>query len=122
MEKKIFSIVLFDGENTKTNTVTIDSLRKIIDNFIDNDGYCLCITKASSEAEKREIQKYYKSQYYFFNRKYKVDKITKEEFTQVINKLKEIKNKSETLEEIETKFNEYKKTLTIIPPYNVSDK
>lgn len=122
MEKKIFSIVLFDGENTKTNTVTIDSLRKIIDNFIDNDGYCLCITKASGEAEKLEIQKYYKSQYYFFNRKYKADKITKEEFTQVINKLKEIKNKSETLEEIETKFNEYKKTLTIIPPYNVSDK
>ena len=45
MEKKLFAIVLFDGKNIKNTTVTIDSLRKIIDNFIDNDGHCLCITK-----------------------------------------------------------------------------
>ncbi len=122
MEKKIFSIVLFDGENVNKKMVTIDSLRKIMEDFVDTNGHCLCITRASIEAEKREIQKYYNSQYYFFNKRYKSNQITEEEYIQAMNKLKEIKKENETFEEIETKFNEYKKTLTIIPPYNVSDK
>ena len=116
MEKKLFAIVLFDGKNIKNTTVTIDSLRKIIDNFIDNDGHCLCITKTSSEAEKQEIQKFYKSKYGFFYRKYKSNEMTEMEYKEAINKLKEIKSESDTIEEFEIKFNEYKKTLTIIPP------
>lgn len=121
MEKKLFAIVLFDGKNIKNTTVTIDSLRKIIDDFIDNDGNCLCITKTSSIAEKQEIQKFYKTKYAFFNRKYKANKMTQTEYKEAINKLKEIKSESDTIEEFEIKFNEYKKTLTIIPPYNVSE-
>ncbi len=116
MEKKLFAIVLFDGKNIKNTTVTIDSLRKIIDDFIDNDGNCLCITKTSSIAEKQEIQKFYKTKYAFFNRKYKANKMTQTEYKEAINKLKEIKSESDTIEEFEIKFNEYKKTLTIIPP------
>ena len=121
MENSLFRIVLTNGKTVTTKTVTTDSLHKIFDNFIRDKGYCLCITSASVEDEKTKIQKYYNSQYYFFNKRYKLNQITKEEFTQVINKLKEIKNNNETFEEIETKFNEYKKTLTIIPPYNVSE-
>ena len=116
MEKKLLAKDLFDGKNIKNTTVTIDSLRKIIDDFIDNDGNCLCITKTSSIAEKQEIQKFYKTKYAFFNRKYKANKMTQTEYKEAINKLKEIKSESDTIEEFEIKFNEYKKTLTIIPP------
>lgn len=62
-----------------------------------------------------EIQKYYKCKYQFFNRQYKSNKLTKKEFTEIIERLKLIKSESETLKEFETKFNEYKKTLTIYP-------
>ncbi len=47
--------------------------------------------------------------------------MTEMEYKEAINKLKEIKSESDTIEEFEIKFNEYKKTLTIIPPYNVSE-
>ena len=89
MENSLFRIVLTNGKTVTTKTVTTASLHKIFDKFIRDKGYCLCITSASVEDEKTKIQKYYNSQYYFFNKSYKLNQITKEEFTQVINKLKE---------------------------------
>ena len=83
------------------------------------------VQEAILESETERLSYEYKVENKEFEeliKSYKLNQITKEEFTQVINKLKEIKNNNETFEEIETKFNEYKKTLTIIPPYNVSDK
>lgn len=122
MENDVFKIILCDGKNEVTNVVTSQSLYETIDNFIDSNAYALFITKSFRESIKLEMQKYYKSKYNFLTRKYKSNKITEEEYTQAMNKLKKIKNESETVEEFKTKFNEYKKTLTIIPPYNVSDK
>lgn len=120
MEKILFTILLTNGKKITRSNVTPNFLHKVVDNFINDDSYCLCITKAPSESRKIKIQKFYKSKYQFFTRQYKSDKITEEEYKKAINRLKEIKNDSETVEEFETKFNAYKKTLTIIPPYNVN--
>lgn len=119
MGNKLFSIVIGNGKEPKKRIVTSNSLRKIIDDFIDNDAYCIGITKALPEVEK---QRFYKLKYDLLNRKYKSNKMTEKDYKEAINKLKEIKSESKTVEEFEAKFNEYKKTLTIIPPYNVSDK
>lgn len=69
-------------------------MHKIFNDFINDKGYTLlCITHTSADYENLLIKKLYRSKYTSFNRKYRLQKITKNEYTEIINELKNIKNK-----------------------------
>ncbi len=121
MKEKIYAIVLGDGKNVKRTTLTSYSLHKLIDDFVENDYQTVCIIRAGNMEEKLK-QRYYRSKYSTFSKQFKNKKISEEQFRRILDDLKKMKEESITKVEFETKFNEYKKTLTIIPPYNVSDK
>lgn len=72
----------------------------------------------SNQIKKR---KYFNSQYSFFYKKYKNGNISKDQFDEIIEVLNDQKIKSKTKEDFKKSFKEYKKTLTIIPKYNVSE-
>lgn len=122
MKERIYTIVLSDGKSVKNTTVTSYSLPKLLNDFIDNDHHVLCITRIADMEEKLK-QKYYRSIYSAFFKQFKANKISEKQFRKILDDLKTMKEESATKVEFEIKFNEYKKTLTIIPPYNdVSDK
>lgn len=75
MGANLFTVLLNDGKDTKKKIVIPNSLRKIMDDFIDSNGYCICITRLPEEAKK---QRYYKLKYDFLIRKYKANRITEE--------------------------------------------
>lgn len=121
MKERIYTIVLSDKNGTKKTTLTSHSLHKLMDDFVENDYKLVCIIRIANMEEKLK-QHYYHSKYSTFFKQFKANKISEEQFRQILSELKRMKKESITKAEFETKFNKYKKTLTIIPPYNVSDK
>lgn len=77
--------------------------------------------KPASNSNQIKKGKYYNSQYSSFYKKYKAGNISKAQFDEIVDVLKNQRKKSKTKEEFKKNFKEYKKTLTIIPKGNVSE-
>lgn len=116
MENNLFAIVSTDGKNIRKRTVTANILHEIINDFIDNNIHGIYIMKIPKKEISLEIQKYYRNKYNFFCRKYKSNKITRQEYEKAIKKLKEIKNQCTTVEEFKIQFNKYKKNTNNYTP------
>lgn len=121
MEKDVFKVLINNVKGTKEMTVTTHSLYEIIEQFINNNDIALVIMKSSNKSGKKEIQKYYKSQYSLFYRRHKLNQINEKQYLEVCNKLKKLKEESNTKEDFKKKFEKYKKANNI-PSYNVSKK
>lgn len=121
MDKSLFKIVFNDGKNTEMCITHKSGLYEIIDNFIDSDNFAIAIVKTSKDSINENTQKYFKSQYNYFRKKYRQSEINENQYKEIITNLKKFKENTDSDITFEEKFEEYKKTLTIIPPYNVSD-
>ena len=123
MSVKTYSIVSMFNKEISKFECSQHSLPKLIDDFIEKDGEILCIS-IMYEYKKREIQKYYNSKYSSFLRKYKNGKLSEEEYLNIKQELKDLKNNCDSKEEFEVEFQKYldKKSTNNISPYNVSDK
>lgn len=128
MKTKTFTIIYQKGKEIKEFECSCYSLRKTIEKFVSEDGEVLCIVAHEQESKPKDInkiqkQKYYNNKYSNYYKKYKLGKISENEFIEIKQLLKQLKNECKTSSEFEKKFLEYqnKKSTNNIPPYNVSD-
>lgn len=121
MKENFFNILLMDGENINKDLVDTNSLYKIIDEFINSDNSMISIFKVPEKLIKKEIEKYYISQYSCLYRKHKTNKITEKQYKEALNILKKSRNESNTVKQFKEIYEKYKKNTNNIPPYSVSD-
>lgn len=127
MKSKVYNIIYGDINNLKSCRLTTFSLPKFVDDLLkqgtDNifivSNPNASVEKFEEKQRKKEVQTYYNSQYSQLYRQHKSNKITDEEFKEILEILKKFKKESNSKEEIEKKFEEYKKANTI-PPYSDS--
>ena len=126
---KLYSIQYSEkGKNPIEFFCSEYSVKKIAD-FLKEHGYVVHIIEHKRlRAPKKELTndeiektKYYNSKYSQYYRMYKKGTINKETFEKIKEILKVYKEVYKNKEILEKKFEEYKKTLTIIPQYNVSE-
>lgn len=124
MNEEIYNIIYFEPNNKQIKEQkTKNELKVFMSNYLKNSNGILCIVPQNAHStntknyEKITKDKYYKSIYNHYYRKFKNNLICEKEYETIIKKLKEIKIQSKTKKDFVKRFEEYKKALTNISPY-----
>lgn len=117
MQVKTYDILYILNGKEKKIECSKYSLQKYINEFVLKGGKVLQIIthnqnkviQKPNNSIKKDIHKYYNNKYTSYYRQYVTNKISKECFYQNVTILKKLKKESKNKEELERKFEKYKK-------------
>ena len=112
---KSYTVIHQKDHKSEITSCLENMLPLSIQTFLKNDEDCLIITavKPSTDPVQMEKDNYKESIFELYNKKYQEHEINNYVFFRIVEILDKIDAETQTREEFEKKFEEYKKTLNI---------